>query len=328
MTVTISESKLRTVVKINKRTSGSNPQYVCDCIFCGRKGKMYISVRTQLFDCKVCHEEGSIIKILRKAGRIDLLGQRTVTANEHIDSLKTLMTKKALEDTDVTLEKLPVVTMPVGFRTARSNAYLASRLIYDQDAKRYNIGTTQLVGRYVGYVLLPIYDAGQIKGFLGRYANKVVPDDKLRYINSKNIRFGELLYGYDDIVEGQTQTVIIVEGCFDKIRTDQNLQLDSSADIKCVATFGKKISPQQRKKLQLKGVHHIILSYDQDATEDIKRYALELRQYFYVQIAVCKNKGKRKRDLGDCTVEETLEVFSRLQDVDNFVNGSIRGIQR
>ena len=61
---TIADSDLRDLLvnpKLNRRG-----QYVCDCIFCGKEGHMYVSKQTQLFDCKKCGEYGSIYKLLKQ----------------------------------------------------------------------------------------------------------------------------------------------------------------------------------------------------------------------------------------------------------------------
>ena len=76
-----------------------------------------------------------------------------------------------------------------------------------------------------------------------------------------------------------------------KLRLIKFLRLWDSEEIKCVCTFGKKISPEQSKKLRLKGVTNVILLYDFDAIKDIKRYGLELENYFVTSITYTMKKG-------------------------------------
>ena len=182
------------------------------------------------------------------------------------------------------------------------------RGITPADCKRYNIGATDLYRKYQNYVLIPIYDGGKIRGFLGRYGAKKVPKDRLRYNNSVGTEFSELLFGYDEITENTT-TVILVEGIFDKIAVDKVLHLWDNEEIKCVCTFGKKISPEQSKKLMLKGVTNVILLYDFDAIKDIKKYGLELENNFVTSITYTSSK----KDIDECTEQEALEVFTHLQ---------------
>jgi DNA primase len=55
--------------------------------------------------------------------------------------------------------------------------------------------------------------------------------------------------------------------------------------VAVVATFGKKISDTQIYKLQAKGVHTIVIGYDGDATEAIKKTGDQLNEYFDCYVA-------------------------------------------
>lgn len=302
---TISDSDLRDLLinpKLNRRG-----QYVCDCIFCGKERHMYVSKQTQLFDCKKCGEYGSIYKLLKQLDKTYLLGGATVEIRESIQSLRSLVEEQIADD-EVTLKDLPVIKMPAGWKVSvASTEYLLGRGITPADCKRYKIGATDLFRKYQNYVLIPIYDGGKIRGFVGRYGAKKVPSDRLRYNNSIGTEFSELLFGYDEITENTT-TVILVEGIFDKIAVDKVLHLWESEEIKCVCTFGKKISREQSKKLMLKGVTNVILLYDFDAIKDIKKYGLELENDFVTSIVYTI-----KKDIDECTEREALEVFTHLQ---------------
>ncbi len=304
-TKTISDEDLRDILinpKLNRRG-----QYICDCPLCGKAQHFYISKHTQMWDCKKCGEYGSIYKLLKLLDKTYLLGGATVEIRDNIESIRQLMQEQIADD-EVTLKELPVIKMPVGWKvSAASTKYLLGRGITPADCKRYNIGATDLYRKYQNYVLIPIYDGGKIRGFLGRYGAKKVPSDRLRYNNSVGTEFSELLFGYDEITENTT-TVILVEGIFDKIAVDKVLRLWDSEEIKCVCTFGKKISPEQSKKLMLKGVTNVILLYDFDAIKDIKKYGLELENNFVTSITYTT-----KKDIDECTEQEALEVFTHLQ---------------
>ena len=317
---TISDSDLRDLLinpKLNRRG-----QYVCDCIFCGKERHMYVSKQTQLFDCKKCGEYGSIYKLLKQLDKTYLLGGATVEIRETIQSLRSIVAE-SIEEDEVTLKELPVIKMPVGWKVSlASTKYLLGRGITPADCKRYNIGATDLYRKYQNYVLIPIYDGGKIRGFLGRYGAKKVPSNRLRYNNSVGTEFSELLFGYDEITENTT-TVILVEGIFDKIAVDKVLRLWDSEEIKCVCTFGKKISPEQSKKLMLKGVTNVILLYDFDAIKDIKKYGLELENNFVTSITYTSSK----KDIDECSPEDALKVFEHLykpRDFNESVIGKLR----
>lgn len=288
-------------------------QYICDCPFCGKAQHFYISKETQLWDCKKCGEYGSIYKLLKQLNKTYLLGGATVEDREQIKSIKLLL-EEEMEEHEEALELLPVKKLPAGWKiSAKSTPYLLDRGITPEDCKRYNIGATDLYRKYKNYVIIPIYDNGEVRGFLGRYGAKRVPSDKLRYNNSSNTEFGQLLFGYDEIIKDKTETVILVEGIFDKIAVDKVLQLGDIDEIKCVCTFGKKISEEQRRKLIMRGVENVVLLYDFDALKDIKKYGLELEEYFNTSITYTM-----KKDIDECTTDEALEVFNNLKQPREF----------
>lgn len=300
----IDDSELKDILinpKLNRRG-----QYVCDCIFCGKEKHMYVSKDTQLFDCKKCGEYGSIYKLLKQLDKTYLLGGATVELTDIIKSIRQCLQDELDEDEELSV--LPAKKMPVGFKVSRASNYLMNRGITDFDCKRYKLGYTTLMKKYENYVLVPIYDNGEIRGFLGRYGAKSVPDDRLRYNNSIGTDFASLLFGYDEIVKDKTKTVIVVEGIFDKIAVDKVLHLWNDEEIKCVCTFGKKISDIQQKKLLLKGIESIVLLYDFDAIKEIKKYGIELEKFFITSITYTP-----KKDIDECTEEEALEVFTHLK---------------
>lgn len=320
-TRTIDDGELRSVL-INPKLN-TRGQYICDCPFCGKVRHFYISKQTQLFDCKKCGESGSIYKLLKRLDKTYLLGDATVEERKTIKSIRE-MREEEEESDEVEVSPLPVRKMPVGWKVTGASTYLRNRGITNADCKRYNIGYTTLMKKYRDYVLIPIYDGGEIRAFLGRYGAKKIPEGKLRYNNSRGSDFSALLFGYDEIVSDKTVTVILVEGIFDKIKVDKVLHLWESDDVKCVCTFGKKISPVQQKKLLIKGVVNIILLYDFDALKDIKKYGLELENYFITSITYTSSK----KDIDECTDEEALEVFTRLKRPREFVNDVIGKLKR
>lgn len=176
--------------------------------------------------------------------------------------------------------------------------------------------------KYDNYIIIPIYDDGVIRGFIGRYADKKVPDNKLRYNNSGGTQFSNLLFGYDEITTNTT-TVILVEGVFDKISTDKFLDLGEDEEIKCVCTFGKKISKEQINKLLRKNVTNVILLYDFDAIKETKKYGIELEEYFVTHITYTTNK-----DIDECAKQEALKIFTELRKPKDFNLDIIGKIKR
>lgn len=318
---TISDNDLRSILKINKETRSG--QYICDCVFCGKENHMYVNRKTQMFDCKKCGITGSIYKLLKQLDKTYLIGDKSVELTEQIKSIRQAL-QDELENEQKVIEELPKKNMPVGFRLCVGNRYLTSRGITRAECKRYRIGETKLMFKYRDYILFPVYDNGEIRGFVGRYGNKVVPKDRLRYSNSLDTDFASLLYGYDEIIEGKTETVIIVEGIFDKIAVDRKLGLWDDDSVKCVCTFGKKISDIQIRKLIAKNVTNVILSWDFDALKEIKSYGVELQRYFDVSVAV----STKRKDIDECTQDEVIQIFSDVKPIETFSMNTIGKLKR
>ena len=302
---TISDVELKEILHVEQETRSG--QYICTCPFCGKELHFYINKKTQMFDCKKCGEFGNIYKLLRFLDKTYLLNGATIENTDTIVSVRSMLASE-LESSEVSVTELPEVKMPVGWRVLRnSNPYLLNRGITPELCERYKFGSTKMLRKYDNYVLIPIYDGGKIRGYIGRYGSKKVPDGKLRYNNSVGTQFAKLLFGYDEITEN-TATVILVEGIFDKIAVDKVLRLWESEEVKCVCTFGKKISAEQIEKLKVRGVSRVILLYDFDAIKEIKRYGIELENHFVTSITYTT-----KKDIDECTAEEALAVFANLK---------------
>jgi len=317
---TISDADLRSIIHIEKETRTG--QYITTCPWCGKSLHFYVDKKTQLFECKKCWESGSIYKLLKHLDKLYLLGDKTVEVRETMKSIRQTLEDEMQESQDE-LKELPIKHLPVGFKVGCNN-YLKSRGLTIEDCRRYGIGETKVSFQFKNYVIIPVYDGGKVRGYLGRYANKRVPENKLRYNNSKNTEFGELLYGYDEVEKGKTETVILVEGVFDKYSVDQKLKLYDSSEVKCLATFGKKISKSQIQKLVSKEITNVIISWDYDALKEIKTYGNDLGYYFNVGVAI----SVKEKDLGDCNEKEVLEVFGNVKPIRQFTFDIIGKLKR
>ena len=311
---------VRELLGTDGRFNSRRTEYITKCPFCGKPLHFYVNVHTLRFSCKKCWEEGGVYKLLSQFDKLYLLEGATIEEREVISKIRDLTTSAS---EDVKLEPLPPRKMPVGYKVCLHDTYLErDRGLTPDVMKRYAIGRTKLVRRYADYILIPVTTDGVITAFQGRYASKKVPPDALRWRNDTGAHFAKMLYGYDDIkVSGAT--VILVEGVFDKIAVDRRLRLDECDDVKCCATFGKKISDYQRAMLQKKGVRAVVLLYDFDAIKEIKKYAFELDKYFSTNIVFTT-----KKDIDECNEAETLEVFERLQRPRDFAWNVIGKLKR
>ena len=174
--------------------------------------------------------------------------------------------------------------------------------------------------RYADYVVFPVIDDCTVVGYVSRHTWSKEDIDAhnrktrhsggykiLRYRNSTENDFSKLLYNYDAVRMDETDTVILAEGIFDVIALTRRLELYDNSHVAAVATFGKKISDVQIYKLQSKGVRTVVIGYDGDAVESVKRTAERLKPYFEVFIADIADAAK---DWDELTEAEIYGIFA------------------
>jgi len=293
-------------IELHAKTDGSRKNLIVEiCPYCGHAGGkfgIYIGTETAtkkpfMAHCFSCgHSTRTLEELLRDIGRTDLMVAETfdLHAAEHLDDFSFMEDdENELDDT------LNVSEMPEHYKRTYSNKYLRKRGFVDADYEYFPVGTTRGMNwKFNDYVIFPIIDNGDVAGYVARHIwDKQAIDDYnrkarrsgkyqiRRYNNSTDNDFVKLLYNYDAIKEGETDTVILVEGVFDAIALTRKLHLYDNRRIAVVATFGKKISDVQIYKIQRKGVETVVIGYDGDAAEAIKTTAERLRSYFDVYVA-------------------------------------------
>lgn len=287
-----------------KLDGGRKNLIVPECIWCGKKGgKMgiYVGAETErkkpfMAHCFSCGRSTlTLEQLLQQIGRMDLMVTETLdlTAGDKLDDFSFMEEEKELDDS------LDIVEMPEDYKRTYFNRYLKKRGFTDEDYEHFPVGTTRGFNfKFDDYVIFPIIDSGDMVGYVSRhtwdkadideYNRKARHNGKfqiMRYRNSTENDFVKLLYNYDAVIDGETDTVILVEGVFDAIALTRKLNLYENHRIAVCATFGKKISDVQIYKLQIKGVETIVIGYDGDATEAIKKTASQLNEFFDVYVA-------------------------------------------
>jgi len=311
--------------ELGGKRDGGNKNIIATCPYCKKDGKFGVFIgketeKKKLFmaNCFSCGSSTQTLEqLLSMIGRPDLYVAPVADLSAKLDSnlLFPLDNEEEIDD------GLVIVELPDFYKRCFSNEYLKSRgFVYD-DYEYFPVGTTgRLNFRYDDYVIFPVIDEGDIVGYVSRntLSKKEIDDYNrrakiknqyriLRFRNSTENDFVKLLYNYDAIIPDETDTVIIVEGIFDVVSLTRKLELYDNSWIVAVATFGKKISLTQIYKLQQKGVETIIIGYDGDAVDAIKKTASELQPYFDVLIADIENPDK---DWEDLTFREIYDVFA------------------
>lgn len=316
-------AELRT--ELGARMDGGQKNLIARCPFCGKEGKfgVYVGRETArkkpfMAHCFSCgHSTTTLERLLESLGRMDLLPAETASPGAPLtENLFPL--EDGGEEVD---DELGIVTLPEFWRRTFTHPYLQGRGFTYDDYDAFPVGTTcRLNRRWDDYVIFPVVDAGDTVGYVARHtwpkteidthnrrAKRCGEYQILRFRNSTENDFVKLLYNYDAIHAGETDTVVLTEGIFDVVALTRKLDLYDNRRVAVVATFGKKISHAQLYKLQSKGIRTVVVGYDGDAVDAIKRTAAELTTYFEVFVADIPDPEK---DWEDLTPEEIYEVFA------------------
>lgn len=311
--------------ELGAKQDGGNKNLIARCPFCGKDGKfgIYIGKETtrkkplasHCFSCGFSAR--SIDKLLECIGRDDLKVTPTICLEAKLES-NLLFPLEENEDID---DSLCVVPLPDLASRIYTHPYLKGRGFCFEDYEYFPVYTTRRLNRrFADYVVFPVIDCGDVvayvarhlweKGMIDEHNRKAARtgDYKIRrFNNSTENSFSKLLYNYDAVVENVTDTVILTEGIFDVVALTRKLDLYDNTEIAPVATFGKKISQVQVYKLQCKNVRTVVIGYDGDAVEAIKKTAGELAPYFDVFIADIPEEDK---DWQDLTNGDIFDIFS------------------
>lgn len=305
---------------------GGGKNLVARCPFCGKPGKfgVYIgspTVRKKTFmtHCFSCGRSTvTPEQLFEQIGRPDLILIPTAELDAPLDTTLLFPLEEEPEEID---DELSIVPLPSFYRRCFAHPYLKERGFTGDDFEYFPVGTTRgLNRRWDDYVIFPILDGGDTAGYVARHTWPKAEIDAhnrrakrsgdykiLRYRNSVENDFVKLLYNYDAVIDGETDTVVVVEGIFDVVALVRKLELYDNTRAAVVATFGKKISRTQIYKLQSKGVRTVVVGYDGDAVEAVKKTAAELSEWFEVLVADIPDPAK---DWEDLTREDIYDIFT------------------
>lgn len=314
------------LVETKGKLDGGRKNIVADCPWCGKKQK---------YGIRIAPDQGRRKQFMSHCFSC---GRTTMTLNDLLD-LYQRPDLKVADKVETTLEDweagnqieeeelddtLVEVELPEGYKQCKKNQYLKSREYTERDYTYFPVGTTRgLNFKYDDYVIFPIVDCGKNVGFVSRH---IWPKDKIEEYNRKqSLRggfqiqryknsygegyndFQRLLYNIDNVIQDETDTVILCEGIFDVIALTRKLMLYDNHRIAAVATFGKKISDVQAYRLQAKGVRTIVIGYDNDAEDGILSAADFLSSFFDVFIAPVQGDGK---DWDDADFWDIYDAFA------------------
>ena len=293
--------------KIEYRKSGSNVGRgeigIC-CLFCGEnRYHLSISLTKGVFGCWVCGVKGNLPKLISK-----LLGISYIEAKEIISPTSEL--KKILEERNKIVEepiiipnkdfKLPLHTYR--FRKDKIDLWQETALQFLRD--KYSLSWEDITladlcynvyGRYKNSIIIPFYLSGKMVNFISRSWDKNV---KKRYDNCPNelslVNVKKMVYNYDNVIG--RQQIIIVEGCFDAIKTGLE---------RTVALCGTEISQDQKNILIGLKAKEIIILFDNDPhLKTTSKKAQDLSDYLSPFCKTRVIKLPHGKDPGDMSREE------------------------
>lgn len=307
---------------------------VCDyeCPFHGcPQGHLSIifGEKTSSFRCVKCKSQGSIFLLLSKVKKLDFIVGRTYDREKKLE--KKLNVEKI--GTDYSNYKLPPFPKPLGFKRVFEDKYLEERGFTKEQFDLFQIGKSKLdINLKNDYSIILVEEDKETIGWIARSvkSKKEINEinllrkkqgNKVKYLRWRNStsEFEKALLGIDELSE-ETKTVILVEGPTSKFSVDRKLNLYSQKDLKCLCTFGKKISGYQIKKLYDKGIENIILLYDPDAVQESKQYSLELDNYFNTLVGFIPFYDK---DPDDLNVDQLYDVLENLERPLDFYKNKI-----
>lgn len=285
----IEDQDLRELLSNPKIGGYNKSHYISDCPFCGKPKHFYINRKTYLFDCKKCQAAGNIFKLLLQLGRTDLSLKSSLDLGKSLTKITNLENELLEND----LEEEPTLHLPLFFKRVYSSKYLSGRGFNKQDFDYYYVGKSKS-RKYRGYVLFIVQEDQECKGIVGR---AYMDFCTRRYRNTDKTKFGNLLYGVDEL-DSSTNTVILVEGIFDKVKLDRVLRLQKQKEIVALATFGKKVSNTQIIKILSKApnLDKLIYFYDPDAIKEMKNYSLRFCNHFADVEVACLNNPEMDID--------------------------------
>lgn len=303
-----------------------------ECPNCGRAdGKFGIKFLGNggLVNCWICNYGASVFSYLHKIGKSYLIE----TGHAHTFDGEIKIGGLMQNDNYNTVEQVAVkhipIDLPRGYKRVYENAYLQSRGITPKQLEDFSVGSVQsvLYPELRDYLIFQIYQNKELVALLARTPydkewhennNREFKEGKARlkprYWNSQGVEFQDILGGLDDITE-DIDTVIIVEGLFDKLNLD-NLILGMGVVV--LFTFGHNFSDSQISLLkEKKSVTTVILMYDEDSLRSMKKTSMSLVDTFEsVYVAPILFKGV---DPGNIQVMQLSQVLANLKDpVDYF----------
>lgn len=200
----------------------------------------------------------------------------------------------------------PPVNLPEGFiplwtpegrasiAAAPARKYLASRGVSQATVQQARIGAC-VRGTFAQRVVVPIYKAGKLAGYVGRAWKKKA---ELKYRYNSGFDRASTLYNEEALYATSDEPAIIVEGVFDTFPFWPN----------GVAVLGKPSGPQV--DMMIAARRPILVVFDGDAHRDATALAMMLRLHGKTAAALRLPPGVDPDECVDHVKEKAREAFA------------------
>ncbi len=307
----------------------SNPKLVCP--WCGKSEKLgFLFEGRGVVHHFKCGQKHSLYRYLRDIDRLDLFGDDHPTVKiKPLVPLKEIFNKKD----DVLIEEK---RLPIGFKHISRSDYLDSRGFLDEHYELFEPGVTGIVSKLRdNYIIFKMKHGDKVVGWVARsMLSKSWHEENLklfkegrarlmlRYENSSNTNFSKIVGGFNDITPN-TDTIIGVEGMFDKVGVDKKLGLYNQEGIRCCFFFGNHVTNEQARliKMSFPNVKRFYLLFDNNTEYESKRAGGLLLEYFDTYIGRIPWKDE---DPGSISQSQLIEVLENSLSVIDFQSGIMK----
>lgn len=301
------------------------------CPWCGKPEKLgFLFEGRGVVHHLKCGEKHSLYRYLRDIDRLDLWGGDAPTVKiKPLIPLREIFNKKEEELMDKK-------SLPIGFKQITKNDYLDNRGFLDEHYELFEPGVTGVVSKLRdNYIIFKMKHGDRVVGWLARsILSKSWHEDNLkafksgkarlmlRYENSPDTNFSKIVGGFNDITS-DTDTIIGVEGMFDKVGVDNKLGLYKQDGVKCCFFFGNHVTDDQAKiiKLTFPNIKRFYLLFDNNTEFESKRAGGLLLDYFDTYIGRIPWKNE---DPGSISQSQLIEVLEGSLSVIDFHTGVIK----
>lgn len=304
------------------------------CPECDKSGKFGIKFSDEFgaVHCFKCDYSESLFKYLKRIDRKEF-----IEFEKHF-SVQSKLIEPVFSSITEEKPELIEVELPKGFERINFDLYLKDRNFKSHQYEEFQVGITNhfLEKKLHNYLIFQIFQENKRVGWIARskfskeFHEQNLDNFKenkerliLRYRNSENTNFDQILGGYDEITEN-THTLIVVEGLLDYTNLSNLLHANESEELKVVFTFGNKLSFSQIELLRKTNVNRIILMFDANTVKQSKKYSAELSRGFDVDVCFIEDP---KVDPGNINKKYLFEILNNCQNFYYFYNSKLKNFK-